>query len=257
MFSYERQTMSDWTLDALAIGPHPDDVELCCGGIVATLSARGYRVGVLDLTRGELASNGTVEQRAEEAAAAATILGLAERHNLGLPDGGIDPRSESQVRALVDVLRTLRPEIVLSPPLAARHPDHEAAGELVGRALFFAGLARYGDGARYQPRRVMRYEMRVALRPTLIVDTSATWDTKVAAIACYGSQIRRDGATPTLVNAPETLTAIEARDRRYGAMIGAATGEPLELTSPLGSADPLDTVRAEPGGPIHLFEERS
>ncbi|MEM7677304.1 MAG: PIG-L family deacetylase [Myxococcota bacterium] len=132
------------TLHALAVGPHPDDVELFCGGTIVRLVQQGHRVGILDLTAGELASNGTVPIRRAEAQAAAEVMGVALRDNLALPDGGLQPGTDDeQVRAAADAVRRLRPELMFVPWIQARHPDHSAAGHLMRKAAFVAGLTRY------------------------------------------------------------------------------------------------------------------
>jgi bacillithiol biosynthesis deacetylase BshB1 len=264
-FSGVDTALANEPLDCLAVAPHPDDAELCCGGLLAALSARGYRVGILDLSRGELASQGTVEQRAGEAEVAAELLGLVHRDNLGLPDGGIDGRDAEQLRLLVSALRALRPELVLAPYERARHPDHEQAAELTRRAVFNAGLRRY-EAAQlpaFRPRALLHYEMRVELTaPSFVVDISAHAETKRAAIEAHASQIRADpGAAVataggqrvgTLVSSSSTLGLVDARDRRYGAMIGAAHGEPYWSREVLAVDDPLALFRATPG-PAALF----
>jgi bacillithiol biosynthesis deacetylase BshB1 len=255
-------------LDVLAFGPHPDDVELCCGGTLARLGALGYRTGVVDLTAGELASNGTPGTRAAEAAAAAAVLGLSVRENLGLPDGFLDASAgyadapaqrgaNTQVARIVEVLRRLRPELVLAPYPAARHPDHEAASELVTRAVFFAGLARFAtepQRPRFTPRQVLYYQMRFAFTPSVIVDTSAAAAAKGAAIACYASQVARaPAARETLANAPLALSALAARDAYYGSMIGTASAEPFHLHSAVALADPVAHFRANAFAPPLTF----
>ena len=152
-------------IDVLAFGAHPDDVELFCGGVMARLSELGYSTGVVDLTRGELASRGTVEERAREAEAASQVLGLSYRGNLGLPDGFVFPWSgyeapaeharSSHLGRAVEEIRRRRPEIVLLPWIEERHPDHAAAGDLLTRAVFFAGLRSFeteSPSERFVPR---------------------------------------------------------------------------------------------------------
>lgn len=261
-------------VDVLAFAPHPDDAELCCGATLAKLAARGYRVGVVDLTRGELASNGTPETRAREAAAASEALGLAHRENLGLPDGFLDPTGGydeaaqragrgSQLARVVEVIRRLRPELVLAPWRAARHPDHEAASELVTRACFFSGVRRFEtepESERHVPGRLIYYMMRFAFEPSFVVDTTGEPSAaKARAIACYGSQVQRDAGAamaPTLANAPLNLAALDARDRYYGAMIGVEQGEPFALSGPLAVDDPLAHFRAHPSAPLLFLEKR-
>lgn len=249
--------MSDFELDLLAIGPHPDDVELFCGGTVIQAAARGHRVGVLDLTRGELASNGTPELRAEEAAASAQLMGLLVRENLGLPDGGLSPGHDpGQVQEVAGALRRLRPALVLCPWTEARHPDHAAAGHLVTKAVFFAGLARVETGdPPFRPRQVLYYPARKAFSPTVVVDISAVRAKKAAAIACYASQLRRaPGAPETLVNTPLSVQALEARDRYFGGLIGVAAGEGFRGAGPVGLVDPVQHFRDNPFGEPFVFE---
>lgn len=258
--------MTDYGVHALAFGPHPDDVELFCGGTMIRLAELGYATAVVDLTRGEKASNGTPAERAREAEAAAAELGLAFRDNLGLPDTGLAPVPE-QLVAVVGALRRHRPELVLVPWVEDRHPDHAAASELVTRAVFFAGVRRYAPeaGERFVPRRLLYYATRHRMTPSFIVDTSSVAARKARAIACYGSQLARpaggDGApalpgdrVPTLIGSPNAVAAIDARDRYYGSMIGAMHGEPLRSPSTPGLVDPVRFFRDNPFPEAHAFE---
>ena len=184
--------MSTFGIDVLAFGPHPDDIELFCGGIMIRLADLGYATGVVDLTRGELATHGSVEVRAAEAEAAARVLGVKVRDNLGLPDGGlVDAADGDAVRPIVEALRRHRPEIVLAPWIEERHPDHVAAGKLVARCMFLSGLRRFhpDGGERFSPRRLLQYPMRLRPRPSFVVDTTAAWERKLEAIACHASQV--------------------------------------------------------------------
>jgi bacillithiol biosynthesis deacetylase BshB1 len=245
-------------LDVLAVGPHPDDVELFCGGTLLTLGDRGHRTGVVDLTRGERASLGTIEERARETEAASAVLGLALRENLGLPDTGIDPASPAQLAACVEALRRLRPELVLLPWVEERHPDHAAASALLARAVFFAGVRKVETtppSGRFVPRQVLYYALRHRMPPTFVVDTSAAAERKARAVACYASQVgRRPGDDATLVSAPLAREAIEARDRYYGSMIGVRHGEPRRSPSVPGLVDPVRHFRDNPFPEAHAFE---
>jgi bacillithiol biosynthesis deacetylase BshB1 len=250
---------TSYGIDALAFGAHPDDVELFCGGVVITLADLGYRTGIVDLTRGELASQGTPGERASEAGAAAKVLGLALRENLGLPDGFIDPAPDSpHLPIAVEAIRRHRPELLLIPWVEERHPDHVAAARLLTRAVFFAGLRKFeapGGGAPFSPRQVLHYEMRHRMTPSFIVDTSKAWERKARAIACHQSQVtRRDPAAATLISSPLALEAIEARDRYRGSEIGVSHGEALHSPQTLGIVDPLDHARANPFPQAHAFE---
>jgi bacillithiol biosynthesis deacetylase BshB1 len=252
-------------LDLLAFGAHPDDVEICCGGLLASASARGHRTGIVDLTRGERGTLGTPELRAQEAARAAEILGVAVRVNLGIPDGDVFPYAGAQepavmaaahqVAAVVAVLRKLRPAIVVMPWTHERHPDHEAASALLTRALFFAGVAKFptldSPERPFTPLQVLQYPMRYELEPSFIADVSAVADRKAAAIAAYASQFAgAPAASPAapapLIASPLNLPAGQARDRYFGAMIGVAAGEPYLARGPLGLADPVAHFKANP-----------
>ena len=248
-------------IDVLAFGPHPDDVELFCGGTLIRLAELGHITAVADLTRGEKASHGTPEERARETEAASAELGIAFRDNLGLPDTEL-AATPAQVTAVVAELRRRRPELVLAPWLEDRHPDHAAAGSLVARAVMFAGVRNYAPeaGARFVPRQLLYYAMRHRMTPSFIVDTSAAAARKARAIACYASQLARRGgagpgdADPTLISAPGAIAAIEARDRYYGSMIGASHGEPLRSAAVLGLVDPVRHFRDNPFTEAHAFE---
>lgn len=262
--------MSDsYGLEVLAFGPHPDDVELCCGGLLLNMADRGYRTGVVDLTRGELGSNGTPELRAKEAAAAAAVLGLAHRENLGLPDGWIHPWSaydsapdertaRSHLARVVEALRRLRPEVVLVPWHEARHPDHRATSALLTKALFFAGVQKFATApatGRFRPRQVLFYQMRYRFRPSFVVDISDVIARKQEAIRCYASQFQRTSeSAATLINSSMAVQAVEAKDRYYGAMIGASHGEPYLCHNTLGMRDPLDFFRTNAYTQAHFFE---
>lgn len=246
---------TDSPLSCLAIAPHPDDAELFCGGLLAKLTAQGHRVGVLDLSAGELASQGTPELRREEARAASEVLGLTLRENLGLPDGGLDAAAKEQVAKLVGALRRYRPELLLAPYERERHPDHEAASALATRAAYLAGLRRYlsePELPAFRPRALLYYQLRVAFKPSFVVDISAHAATKRAAIACHASQLGRDpqaavaspeGPSGTLISSSDTLAFIDARDRTHGAMIGASHGEAYFCKPALAIDDPVSFFR--------------
>ncbi len=232
------------SLDLLCVAAHPDDAELSCGGLLALSASRGQSTGIVDLSAGELATHGTVEERAKEAAAAAEVLGLATRRQLGLPDGGIDSRDASQVDALVALIRELRPGLCLAPHTEARHPDHAAAGALTQRAVFLAGLAKHRPelGVPHRPR-VLVYPQRHEVRPDLVVDVTGVHPTKWAAIRCHASQF---GHGDTMVGASLGLSAFDVRDRYWGATIGVAYGEPYLLGGPVPVADPVALLSGAP-----------
>ncbi len=250
--------MSAFGVDVLAFGPHPDDVELFCGGILARAAELGHAVGVVDLTRGEKASLGTPEQRAREAEAAAQVLGLRFRENLGLPDAGLDPGSAAQRARIVEVIRRHRPALVLAPWLEERHPDHAAAGALVRDAVFFAGVRKVETdppSGRHVPQALLFYEGRHRLAPSLLVDTSAVAAKKLAAIRCHESQLtRRPGEDPTLLSSGRAVEAIELRDRWRGSQLGVSHAEALRSAAAVGVVDLVRHFRENPFPEPHAFE---
>lgn len=245
--------MTDYAIDVLAFGPHPDDIELFCGGTIIRLVELGHSVGVVDLTRGEAASNGTPEERAREAAAAARVMGVSFRDNLELPDTGVSATDAEQLRKAVACIRRLRPELVLVPWLEERHPDHVAAGELLTKAVYFAGVRGFAPGTeRHVPRQLLYYALRHRMTPSFVIDTSAAAERKRQAIACYGSQVA--GPVRTLISSSRALDAIDARDRYYGSMIGASHGEALRSPNVPGLVDPVRHFRENAFAEAHAFE---
>lgn len=216
-------------VDVLAIGPHPDDAELLCGGTLARAADLGYRTAILDLTRGEMASRGTAELRATEAAAAGRILGLAVRENAGMPDADLRNDRESRER-LVGWLRRLRPRVVILPFPKGRHPDHRIAAELGRDACFLSGLARYGEGPPHRPHKILHAMAfrEDPVKPTFVVDISEQFGRKLEAIRAYSSQFdevtQAGEAFPT---GQPLYDLVESQSRRYGSLIRRAYGEPF------------------------------
>ncbi|HET9251027.1 MAG TPA: bacillithiol biosynthesis deacetylase BshB1, partial [Candidatus Eisenbacteria bacterium] len=230
------------------------------GGTLALAASQGFAAGILDLTAGELGTNGTPEVRAREAVDAAAVLGLAGRWCAKLPDGGLSALDVSQERVLVGWLRRLRPTILLSHFPKDRHPDHIQASQLVERAWYHAGLARYGAHSDadleavaakplepFRPKARYWFASRIGFHPSMVVDVTTTWETKRRAILAHKSQVIRDGvhSKATALNDPEFLTRIEARMRHYGGMIGVKYGEPFTSDMPLGVVD-LSAVLGSP-----------
>jgi len=213
-------------LQLLAIAPHPDDAEIGAGGTLALHAARGYRVGILDLTRGELGSNGTPEERLAEAERAAAVLGLAWRGNLGLPDRGL-AASSGQVAELVRVLRRLRPRVVLLPSPTDAHPDHRAATALAEEALMSAGLPKWDPATpAHRVERVLYYFVDPPVHPSLLVDVSGYLEVKMQALRCHASQfLPGPGRTPTALNGGHYLARVEYQARYLGAACGREAAE--------------------------------
>ncbi|RMH17746.1 MAG: bacillithiol biosynthesis deacetylase BshB1 [Acidobacteria bacterium] len=236
-------------LDVVAFGAHPDDVELACGGTLALLVERGYRVGIVHLTRGERGTRGTVAEREAEARAAAAALGVEVVRFLNCVDGGLRT-GEAYEDAVIEVIREHRPELLFAPPPADRHPDHARGHRLVAAAAFYAGLARRGQGEPHRPAAVFCYMEHDLFIPSFIVDVTATWEKKRRALGCYGSQFFQPGAAGrdepmTKVSSPEFAAALVGRAQHYGQLIGAAYGEPFWCRQPLAVGDPMLLL---PGG---------
>ncbi|MDZ4860518.1 MAG: bacillithiol biosynthesis deacetylase BshB1 [Candidatus Hydrogenedentes bacterium] len=227
----------DSPFDVLAVGAHPDDVEVGIGGIVANLVRRGKRVAILDLTEGEMGTRGTVAERRGEATAAAAMLGVSRRVNAKLPDGGV-ANDQTMRRAVVTLLRELRPAILIAPMNNDRHPDHDAAHFLVRDANYLAGLARL-DTAQPPHRAAQVYYYRVYVDATLpgaVIDISDTFDTKLAALRAYVSQFFNPAyaGAETYVSSEKFWNAITTRAAYWGNRIGAAHGEPIYCDGPIG-----------------------
>jgi len=232
-------------LHVLAIGAHPDYVEMSCGGTLIRLVREGYRVGVVDCTRGELGSRGNPELRAREAELAAQIMGIHVRENLGLPDGNI-PLTAEAVAALVRVLRRWRPQILLLPPPVERHPDHERVHQLVRMAWFHSGLAKLvttdGDGQPqqpYRPRWLFCYMQAYEFEPSFYVDISDVYEQKVRAVQAHASQVYVPGVSPenepeTVLSRPEFWQLLELRARYFGTRIGVQYAEAFLALGPVG-----------------------
>lgn len=245
-------------LDVLALAAHPDDVELCAGGTVCLLARQGYRVGIVDFTKGELGSRGTPELRMEEAERAAEIIGLSARENLGLPDGDIANTKANQ-RALIERIRRYRPHVVLINAPECRHPDHCAAATLATDALFYSGLRKIEtkgpDGAKQEPWRphhVLHYMQAVPFDPTFVVDVTEVWEQRIEALQAFRSQFHNpdyeagEDEPETFVSNPAFLQWIEARARTYGYKVGATYGEPLLYRhGPVGVSDLMGVLEQE------------
>ncbi len=220
--------------DLLAFGPHPDDVEIGLGGTLAKQAALGHAVGLCDLTRGEMSSNGTPERREQEAETARKVLGAAWRENLGLPDRaiGTDP---DHTRLVVELIRRVRPRAVAIPYWHDRHPDHEAAAAMLRDAVFNAKLKRYAAaGDPWQPAWVCYYFINDAGPASFVVDVSDYYDVKRKALACYASQFTRapDDAE-TRLNSPVFNQLIESRDAQFGALAGVRFAEGVVVNEPV------------------------
>ena len=222
-------------VDILVFGPHSDDLEIGLGGTITRHAAEGHRVGLCDLTRAELSSNGTPERRLEEAAAAAKVLGAAWRENLGWPDGGIDGTTD-QIRQAVDLIRRARPRAIAIPYWSDRHPDHDAASAVLRKAIFKAALRRFETADEsWRTDWVCHYFINDSVAPSFVIDVSAHYEKKRAALDCYVSQFAGNDREKvnTRLNAPTFRQLIESRDAQFGALANVAFAEGVIVREPI------------------------
>ena len=215
-------------LDILVMAAHPDDAELSCSGTILKHITAGKKVGIVDFTRGELGTRGTPEIRLQESADATKILGLHARENLGIRDGFFKNDEETQMK-LIEVIRKYQPDIVLANALEDRHPDHGKGAQLAIDACFLSGLRQIktGDLSAWRPSQVYHYIQDRYLEPDFVVDISAHWDQKEAAIRAFKSQFFDPNSTePTsYISSPDFLNFIQARAMEMGHKIGVKYGE--------------------------------
>jgi bacillithiol biosynthesis deacetylase BshB1 len=223
-------------VDLLVLGPHPDDLEIGLGGTIARHVSEGYRVGLCDLTAGELGSNGTPDERRAEAQDAARVLGAAFRDNLGWPDGGITPE---HIRPAAELIRRHRPATVAIPYWDDRHPDHVAASRVLQEAVFRAGLRRYqASGDAWRVDWICYYFINNSTTPSFLIDVSNHYTAKRAALACHRTQFTpvAPDAVPTRLTASSFQQLIESRDSHFGAQIGVPFAEGIVVREPIERA---------------------
>jgi bacillithiol biosynthesis deacetylase BshB1 len=234
-------------LDVLAFGAHPDDVELGAGGILAVHGAAGKKVGIIDLTRGELGTRGTPEIRNEESKEAARILGCVIRENLAFPDGIIPTNHEAQIK-VAEVLRKYQPEVVLMNAPTDRHPDHGRASQLVEEACFLSGLHKllvaeeFKDFQPWRPKQMYKYLQFYNLEPNLIVDISSGFQVKMASVLAHKSQFYDSQSTEpdTVIASKDFLDSVAARAMDWGRVIGVKYAEPLISVRHVGVENLMD-----------------
>lgn len=236
-------------LDILVLAAHPDDAELGCGGTIAKHVASGYKVGVVDLTKGELGTRGTPEIRADEAAAAAKVLGLTVRDNLGLKDGFFENSRQDQLE-VIKAIRKYKPEIVLANAVYDRHPDHGRGAALSHESCFLAGLSKietvYGQERQepWRPRHIFHFIQSQFLKPDFIVDVSEFWEKKIEALAAFKSQFFDPSSNEpqTYISDPAFLRMIESRAVEFGHTIGARYGEGFTVRKNIGVKSLFDIL---------------
>ncbi|MDY0082963.1 MAG: bacillithiol biosynthesis deacetylase BshB1 [Ignavibacteriaceae bacterium] len=221
-------------LDVLVFAAHPDDAELAMGGTIAHLTKNNIKVGIIDLTKGELGTRGTAETRQKEAFDAALILKIAVRQNLGIPDGAIENTKENLMKVIC-AIRKYKPRIVFAPYFNDRHPDHIDASNLVKRAMFSTGLTKIKTFEKeipqnhYRPEKLFYYMQTYTFEPSFVYDISDTFDIKMKAVECYSTQFHnpRSLEPETFISKPEFLKYIRSRAEFYGFSIGKNYAEPF------------------------------
>ena len=233
------------TLTVLAIGAHPDDVELTCGATLLLLKQHGVKIGVMDCTRGEMGTRGNARLRLKESKNAAQVLGLNFRENLKLPDGDLSV-NHSGLKKTVIQMRKWRPHLILAPYSKDRHPDHVACHALVKKAAWVSGLQKFETGQPpHRPPHVWYYTGRTHLVPAFIIDVSQTFAQSLKAIQCYQSQLYQSGQKTDLTNIgrKDFLDEWEARARYWGSLIQTSYGQAFMTDHPLGIKDPLSLIK--------------
>lgn len=233
-------------VDILAIGAHPDDIELSCSGTLLKHIARGYSVGLCDLTQGELGSRGSAPQRLLEAEAAASIIGAAWRVNLGMADGFFT-YDRAHLLRVIEIIRLARPSIILANAISDRHPDHGRAAHLIADACFYSGLLKIPttynglDQSPHRPTAIYHYVQDRNIDYDFVVDISSFMETKIEAIKAYETQFDAvDGDGPaTPISGPDFIQYMYAKNRSYGRDINAAYAEAFITTRDMGVEDLL------------------
>jgi len=220
-------------LDILVLSVHPDDAELGCAGTILKHIALGKKVGIVDLTRGELGTRGSAEIRAKEAAAAGEILGLAARENLAIPDGFFENNKQYQLK-VIEAIRKYQPEIIITNAYHDRHPDHGRACNLVTDSVFLSGLRKietFDNGKPQEPWRseiLLHFIQDVYIKPDIVIDVTEFWDKKLDSINAYGSQFYNpqwENEPQTYISSPEFIAVVEARAREFGKIINVKFAE--------------------------------
>lgn len=234
-------------LDILAITAHPDDVELCCAGTLLSQIALGKKVGIADLTRGELGTRGTPEGRIQEAKNAAAIMNISVRDNVGLADGFF-ANNEAHQKAIIPYIRKYQPDIVITNAVGDRHPDHGRAGQLVSDSCFYSGLRMVktfdeqgNEQEAWRPKHVFHTVQDRYITPDFIVDITNVHDKKVEAIRAFESQFfvpsYNSDEPQSYISSPDFLEFVIARAREMGHAIGVTFGEGFTTSKKLGVKD--------------------
>jgi N-acetylglucosamine malate deacetylase 1 len=236
-------------LDVLVIAAHPDDAELSCSGTIAAHVAKGHKVGILDLTQGEMGTRGTPEIRLQESDEASKILGLSARGNLGFRDMFFKD-DEAHHLEIAKIIRKYRPEIVLANAVQDRHPDHGKGALVASKACFISGLRRVetileGKAQEaWRPKYIYHYIQNNYIKPDFVFDISDFWETKIKSIKAFKSQFHdpSNQEPQSFISRPEFLDFIEARAKEFGHMINVRYGEGFTVERTIG-VDDLFTLK--------------
>jgi bacillithiol biosynthesis deacetylase BshB1 len=237
--------MTETDVDVLVFSAHPDDTELSAGGTVAKLVAEGKRVGLVDLTHGEMGTRGTPETRKEESSAASAALGATFRIQLDLADGNLGTTRAEEL-AVIEVIRRHRPQLLIAPYPDDRHPDHTRTGKLLTDVWFYAGLKKLETASpAHRPQAIIYYLMNYQVMPTFVVDVTSVWSKKMDSIYAYASQFYNPSSQEpqTKLSQKAFLDLIEGRGRHFGGLIGADYGEPFYSKQPPRIDDPIAAYR--------------
>lgn len=236
-------------LDILAIAAHPDDVELSCAGTLMVHAKQGMKVGIVDLTQGELGTRGTPEGRLIEAQDACKLMGVHVRENLGLADGFFQNNKEDQLK-VIRAIRKFRPDIVLANAMDDRHPDHGRAGKLIADSCFYAGLRKIETEENgvpqeaWRPKQVFHFMQDRYLQPDFVIDITSVIDKKIEAIKCFKTQFlaAKDHEPQTYISSPEFFESVLYRAKMLGKMVGVAYAEGYTSAKMLGIRSMKDFI---------------
>lgn len=236
-------------LDILAIAAHPDDVELSCAGTLMVHAQQGMKVGIVDLTQGELGTRGTPEGRLIEAQDACKLMGVHVRENLGLADGFFQNNKEDQLK-VIRAIRKFKPDIVLANAMDDRHPDHGRAGKLIADSCFYAGLRKIETEENgvpqeaWRPKQVFHFMQDRYLQPDFVIDITSVIDKKIEAIKCFKTQFlaAKDHEPQTYISSPEFFESVLYRAKMLGKMVGVAYAEGYTSAKMLGLRSMKDFI---------------
>ncbi len=230
------------TIETLAFGPHPDDAEMGCGGLLLKLKDKGYKTGIIDLTRAELSTNGDLKTRGKETSAASRILKLDIRENLELEDANIKNDIKSRIK-IIDTIRKYRPKMVLIPYFKDRHPDHENSFKLLKDSIFISGLQKFKTAHDYfRPQMVFNYMLNFEFEPSFIVDITDYYEEKLKAVAAYRSQLysETEKKVQTYIASKYFFDIVNSRHKGNGLKVMSEYGEPYYTEFNIKIDDPIE-----------------